>query len=160
MITLIRGIIQKFTSTPGKSQKFNATGRPDESFTDRTAFSQYGFASSLPEGAEAILLKTGQNVFLIASDDRRYRIALEEGEVGIYSMFGDNIVLKKDNTIEVNANRVVVNASLRAIVNAPSVELGDETIDPTDGCVTGKCACAAYGVPHPVVSAKVKATMA
>lgn len=159
MITLIRGIIQKFTSTPGKSQKFNATGRPDESFTDRTAFGQYGFASSLPEGAEAILLKTGQNVFLIASDDRRYRIALEEGEVGIYSMFGDNIVLKKDNTIEVNSTRVVVNASLRAIVKTPSVELGDETMDPTDGVVTIKCQCTYSGGVHPVGSAKVKAKM-
>jgi hypothetical protein len=46
MITLIRGIIQKFTSSAGKSQKFSATGRPDESFTDREAFGQYGFASA------------------------------------------------------------------------------------------------------------------
>lgn len=45
----------------------------------------------------------------------------------------------------------------RVIVNGMSVELGGETIDPTDGVVTGKCACMAYGMPHSIVSPIVKA---
>ena len=65
---------------------------------------------------------------------------------------GQSINIKKNNSIEINAN-------VNVIVNALSVELGGPTVDPTDGCVTGKCSCAAYGVPHPMVSPKVKATM-
>lgn len=145
MITLIRGIITKFSSKTGKTQSFSATGRSRESFEDRTAIQQFGFVSGLPEGTEAILLKQGQNVYLIASDNSKYRIAIEEGESAIYNQWGDCVVLGQ--------GRIIAKSSM-------SVELGDETIDPTDGCVTGKCACAAYGVPHPVVSAKVKATMA
>jgi len=154
MITLIRGIISKFTATVGKPLRFSATGRSGESFDDRTAHQQFGFASGLPVGSEAILLKAGQNVYLIASDNSQYRIAIEDGETAIYNKNGDHVILKS-NQIEVNAP----SALSRVIVNAASVELGGETMDPTDGCVTGKCACAAYGVPHPVVSPKVKAKM-
>lgn len=143
-ISLIIGLITKFKSTAGKPQTFSASGRSRESFDDRAAFQQFGFASGLPEGTEAILLKQGQNVYLIASDNSQYRIAIEEGESAIYNQWGDCVVLKR--------GRIIAKSSM-------SVELGGETVDPTDGCVTGKCACAAYGVPHPVVSAKVKATM-
>jgi phage gp45-like len=153
MISIIRGIITRFTNTANRSQKFDATGRSDESFTDREAFGSYGLAASLPPGADAVLLKSGQNVYLIASDDRRYRIAINEGEVALYTMFGDSIELKNDHSITINATGV----GSRVIVNADSVELGGSTADPTDGCVTGKCSCAAYPVPHSIVSQKVKA---
>ena len=152
MITLIRGIITSFAVKAGKLAMFSASGRTGETFTDRVAFQHFGFASGLPKGTEAILLKTGQNVYLVASDSRKYRLSIEAGECQIYNENGDNIHLKKDHTIEVNA----VGLTSKVVVNAGSVELGGPTKDPTDGVVTGKCNCV-YGAPHPVISSVVKA---
>ena len=156
MISFIRGIITNFTSRAGKLATFSASGRTGESFTDRVAMQQFGFASSLPKGSEAVLLKTGQNVYLIASDNRKFRIALQQGETAIYNNQGDSIHLKKNHTIEVNAT----GPTSKVIVNSMSVELGGPTVDPTDGVVTGKCPCCVYGNPHTVVSPIVKAKFA
>lgn len=154
MITFIRGCILNFASRAGKLATFSASGRTGESFTDRVAMQQFGFASSLPKGSEALMLKTGQNVYLIASDNRKFRIALQQGETAIYNDQGDSILLKTPHTIEVNAT----GPTSKVIVNSMSVELGGATVDPTDGVVTGKCSCCVYGNPHTVVSPIVKAT--
>lgn len=150
-ISLIRGKVKNFSAN---SMRYEASGRPGEMFKNRRAMQHFGFVSSVPEGADALILKQGENVWLIASDDSRYRIDVGDGETAIYNESGDCVHLMK-NRIEVNAAGV----GSRVIVNAQSVELGGETMDPTDGVVTGKCSCV-YGVPHPVVSPIVKAKFA
>jgi len=65
-------------------------------------------------------------------------------------------------TIKQNGNVITGNTQSKVqgshcITNAASVELGGETSDPTDGVVTGKCACMAFGSPHAIVSPVVKA---
>jgi phage gp45-like len=152
MISLIRSIISKFSSPAGKIARFSASGRTGETFTDREALQQFGFASGVPKGAEAILLKSGWNIYMIASDDRQYRPSVGDGEVCIYSKYGDTITIKKDHEIEIKAG-----PAGKVIVNANSVQLGGSTIDPTDGVVTGKCTCAYTGAAHPIVSQTVKA---
>ncbi|HON09710.1 MAG TPA: phage baseplate assembly protein [Chitinispirillaceae bacterium] len=156
MISLIRGIVTKFTSRAGKLATFSATGRTEESFKDRVAMQQFGFASALPKGTEALLLKKGQNVYLIASENRKFRIALEEGEAAIYNDKGDNIVLKKKHTIEVNT----IGPASKVIVNSISVELGGASVNPQEGVLTGLCPCLAYGSLHVPYSTRVKAKMA
>lgn len=68
--------------------------------------------------------------------------------------YGDQYInIKKDKSIEIKA-------TLRVIIDSPSVELGGKTIDPTDGVVTSKCSCMLFSsVPHAVSSMTVKAKL-
>lgn len=86
-----------------------------ESRADVERFQQYGFTSVPEPGAEAVMLAVGgsrSHMVAIAVDDRRYRKrGLKEGEVCLYSKFGDYVLLKDDGTIEVKAsNKVLVDA--------------------------------------------------
>jgi len=101
-------------------------------------FQQYGFSSVPLPGAEAILLAVGgQPGFLVAVavDDKKSRpTGGLPGEVALYSKFGHRILLKADGTIELKA--------------APGA--------PVSGLVTGLCACAFTGGPHPQSSLTIK----
>jgi len=137
---MIRGIIQGVIE--GVIKRFTASGRPGETITNREYFQHYGFTSRPLEGAEAIIIKEGNHIVMIASDDRRYRIALEEGEVALYTDEGDKIHLKRDRTIEiVSGNKLVatvdnevdittkmavVTASTSCQVNSPVINLGGD----------------------------------
>jgi phage gp45-like len=88
---------------------------------------------------------------MIASDDRRYRITLEPGEVALVSDQGDKIHIKQGHTIEIFTENGTVK------VNAGTVILGGNTALPTAGIVTGECVCAYTGAPHADYSSKVKA---
>jgi len=85
---------------------------------------------------------------MIATDDRRYRVALENGEVAIYTHEGSKIHLKNDGVIEINAAHEVT-------VNAQSVNLANKQT--AFGVVTQNCICAYTGGPHPDASQRVKA---
>ncbi|MDH3975620.1 MAG: phage baseplate assembly protein [Deltaproteobacteria bacterium] len=112
---LIRSIITAVTE--GKIKLFSGAGRVGESFSDREYFQHYGFTSRPLEGAEAILIKDGNVIQVIASDDRRYRLAVEDGEVAIYSDEGDKVHLKRENKIEIKSGGTV-------IIDAPNINLG------------------------------------
>jgi hypothetical protein len=59
-------------------------------------------------GAEIIIIREGNHILAIASDDRRYRLAVEEGEVALYTDEGDKIHLKRDKKIEiVSGNKLI-----------------------------------------------------
>ena len=128
---MIRGIV--IAITEGLIKLFSASGRTDESFEQREYFQHYGLTSRPLEGAEIIILKEGNNIIAIASDDRRYRIALEDGEVAIYTDEGDKIHLKRGQIIdivggeEVNVTTKVakITASASCTVDSPSILLGD-----------------------------------
>ena len=113
---MIRGIIQSVIE--GVIKRFTAAGRPDETFTNREYFQHYGFTSRPLAGAEAIIIKEGNNIIMVASDDRRYRIALENGEVALYTDEGDKIHLKRDGQIEITATAKVTITAPECIVNA------------------------------------------
>lgn len=176
MISLIKVIINTFTSKAGKSQKWSGTGRIGEPFEDCESLQQYGLASHPPSGSEGISLKAGNTVYLIASDNRRYRIDTKPGEVAIYTDEGDSIHLKRGHEIEVNAKgessaKISINAKGlngnveinaegidgKCVVNAANVYLGSEML--ADGVVTGMCSCSITGAPHPIKSLHVKAIM-
>jgi phage gp45-like len=103
---MIRGIVNSVIE--GLIKLFSASGRSGETFTGREYFQHYGFTSRPMEGAEIIIIKEGNHYLAIASDDRRYRLAVEEGEVALYTDEGDKIHLKRDKTIEiVSGNKLI-----------------------------------------------------
>ena len=103
---MIRGIV--ISVWEGFIKLFSATGRTDESFDQREYFQHYGYTSRPLPGAEIIIIREGNHIIAIGSDDRRYRLAVEEGEVALYTDEGDKIHLKRDKTIEiVSGNKLI-----------------------------------------------------
>lgn len=113
----------------GKIQFVDATGLGSE-FTKKELFQQYGFASRPLPGAEGILLFIGgaDNAVVIATEDRRYRLTLEDGETAIYTDEGDKVHLKRNKEIHIKSgNKVTVEAANEVNVIAPVVNLGTAT---------------------------------
>lgn len=124
MITMIRSILSSVSE--GVVKRFSGAGRSGETFTDRECFQHYGFTSRALAGAEGILLKQGNQIMLIASDDRRYRIKVEHGEVALYSDEGDYVHLKRGNLVEVKTSTLEVIADTKVILDTPLVEITGE----------------------------------
>jgi len=130
MRRMIRGIIDSIVE--GAIKRVSMKGIAGESISSREAFQHYGFTSRALAGAEGILVRDGNHLVLIAEDDRRYRIALAEGEVALYTDEGDKIHLKRGRVIEiVGGEQVTVatkvleaTASLSATVISPEINLG------------------------------------
>lgn len=120
MITFIRSILSAVTE--GAIKRFAGSGRPSESFADREYIQHYGYTSRPLAGAEGILLKQGNNIVLIASDDRRYRVTLENGEVAIYTDEGDYIHMKRGRLVEVATRELKIMASEKVSMLTPLVE--------------------------------------
>ena len=146
---MIRGIIQSVVE--GVIKRFSAAGRADETITNREYFQHYGFTSRPLAGAEAILIQEDNHIVMIASDDRRYRLGIEAGEVCLYTDEGDHIRMKRNKEIYVksgnkltaevdnevaittktaviNAVDATVNASASALIKAPAVTIQADSI--------------------------------
>ncbi|MDH5525225.1 MAG: phage baseplate assembly protein [Desulfobulbaceae bacterium] len=138
MRKMIRGIID--TVVEGAIKRISIKGFSGESIDDREYFQHYGYTSRPLNGAECIVIREGNHLVVIASDDRRYRIALEEGEVALYTDEGDKVHLKRGkeiliqsgnkvtveaaNEISGTAPVVTVNAATSCTVNSPAINLG------------------------------------
>jgi phage gp45-like len=165
-LSIIRGLIKKMSAKAKRILRFSADGRIGEEFSEREAFQHYGFSSCPPEGAECLIVRNGQNTYMIASDDRRYRIALKDGEVAIYDNNNSIIHLQSDGKvlieskteIMIKSDKVTVNAE-KATVNSGDIYLGLNTAAPTAGGVLiappNPVACP-YGIPHGTASQTVK----
>ncbi len=137
MVKMVRGIITEVTE--GEIKRFSGTGRPGETFMDRELFQHYGLTSRPKADAEIIALKQGNVVVAIASDDRRYRIKLQEGEVCIYTDEGDFVHFKRGKEIHISTgNKLLIDATNEVEINAPEINLngdvnivGDVTLDGT-----------------------------
>ncbi len=105
MVTIVRSIISSVFE--GAIKRFSGSGRKGEQFNSREYFQHYGFTSSPHAGAEGIVCVQGNIIHLLATDDRRYRIALEEGEVALYTDEGDKIHFKRGNIIHVSTSGTV-----------------------------------------------------
>jgi len=114
-MNLVRTII---TSTKEAAIKlFSGTGRYGETFVNRQLMQQYGFTSRPLDGAEGLTLVQGDTIITIATDDKRYRIAIEEGEVAIYTAEGDYIHFKKGNELEImTPGKLTATAGKEAII--------------------------------------------
>ena len=70
---------------------------------DKTFIAQhYGFSSRPLKGADLYGVCPGnrQALVIVATDDKRYRMKLENGEVGLYTDEGDSIHFKRGNKLE------------------------------------------------------------
>jgi len=101
---MIRAIITSIAE--GVIKRLNGTS-PAGTLQNREAFQHYGFTSRAKDGAEAIVLRDGNIFISIAEDDRRYRLAIEEGEVALYSDEGDSVRLKRGRIMELTAGTKV-----------------------------------------------------
>lgn len=137
---MIRGIVKAVTE--GLIKLFSASCRVGETIDNREYFQHYGFTSRPLAGAELVIINEGNHYIAIASDDRNYRIAVENGEVALYTDEGDKVHLKRDKTIEiVSGNKLIatvenevdittktakVVASVLCEVESPSILLGSQ----------------------------------
>ncbi|MFH1028479.1 MAG: phage baseplate assembly protein [Pseudomonadota bacterium] len=133
---MIRGRISQVIE--GVIKRFSAAGRSMETITSREYFQHYGYTSRPLAGSEGIIIREGNHIVMIASDDRRYRVSLDDGEVALYDDQGQKVHLKRNNEIhvvclgkltadvtndvEINTARAAVNASESCIVTSPLVK--------------------------------------
>ena len=124
---MIRGIV--ISVLEGLIKRFSANGRSGETLSDREYFQHYGFTSRPHGGAEGIIIKEGNHIVMVASDDRRYRIAIEEGEVALYTDEGDKAHFQRGRIYTivageqfiVNTSVAQIDASTSATVTSPAV---------------------------------------
>ena len=131
--TLIRSVRE------GAVKLFAATGRPGETLAEREYFQHYGFTSRPLPGAEGAALIRGNHVIMVATEDRRYRIAVESGEVALYTDEGDFVHFKRGREIRIEGGNkialntggtVAVEAGGSVTVTAPTVTItGDVRIE-------------------------------
>ncbi len=108
IISVAEGVIKRFSASSVHG-----------ALESRELFQHYGFTSRPKAGAEAIILRDGNIFISVAEDDRRYRLAVAEGEVALYSDEGDSIHFKRGRVIEISGGTKVK-------LTAPTVEvIGD-----------------------------------
>ena len=131
MITLVRSILASVAE--GAVKRFSGSGRTGEAFAGREYFQHYGFTSRPRAGAEGLVLVQGGTVFLVATDDRRYRLSLEDGEVALYTDEGDMIHLKRGGEILVSSQgKVAIEAATEVAIDSAEVAItatGEVTIE-------------------------------
>lgn len=120
----------------GKLIGVDMQGLSGESVTGEL-FQHYGFSSAPLPGAEYLVIPVGGNskhAIVVASEDGRYRIGLQDGEVSIYTDEGDYVHLKRGRVIEIVTDTLVVKAGLKVRFETPIVEItGDQHVDGSIG---------------------------
>lgn len=109
---------------------------------------QYGFTSHPLPGAQVVFICVGGNrdhPLAISVDDPRHRLSgLEEGEVALYTDEGDTIILRRNRTIEITTETLLVKASEKVRMETPTLEVTGEIKDICDG--GGKTMSAMRGI--------------
>lgn len=132
MLMVGRAVVE-LVKDGSKLQGLQVSLLSDELRDDAERFQQYGFTSHPHPGAEAIALSVAGNrdhLVVIAVDDRRYRLmALQQGEVALYTDEGDSIVLKRGRVIEVTAATKVRLVTPLTEITGDLHVLGSVTVD-------------------------------
>jgi phage baseplate assembly protein V len=124
MLGFVKTIIE------GAIKRFSADGHTDETIDDREYYQHYGLTSRPLPGAEVVIINEGNNYVAIASDDRRYRIGIEEGEVCIYTDEGDHVRFKRGKEIYVKSGgKITIEVENEVTITCPSIKMdGDITL--------------------------------
>lgn len=88
-------------------------------------FQHYGFTSAPLAGAEYIALPVGGNskhTVVVASEDGRYRLQLQDGEVALYTDEGDHVHLQRGRVMEVVTETLLVKAGTKVRFETPLIE--------------------------------------
>lgn len=94
---IVYGVLKAISD--GAVRLFSGSGRTRETFSLREFVQHYGFASSPQAGAELVILVEGNVITAIGSDDRRYRLALVNGEVALYDDLGQVVHLTRSGIV-------------------------------------------------------------
>lgn len=89
-------------------------------------FQHYGFTSAPLAGAELIAIPVGGNskhTVVVASEDGRYRLQVQDGEVALYSDEGDHVHLRRGRVVEVVTDTLLVKAGTKVRFETPLVEV-------------------------------------
>lgn len=96
-------------------------------------FQNYGFSSAPLPGAEYLVVPVGGNskhAVVVASEDGRYRLTLQDGEVSLYTDEGDYVHMKRGRVIEVVTDDLVFKVKNKVRFETPLVEMtGDQHVD-------------------------------
>lgn len=140
---MIRGIV--ISVLEGVIKRFSANGRSDETISDREYFQHYGYTSRPKPGAEIIIIREGGHFVAVASDDRRYRISMEEGECSLYDDLGQKVHLTRAGIqvtsplkATVTAPHVCIVASSQVTITSPLVQISDNVTIGGTLAVTGE----------------------
>lgn len=96
-----RGVVQLSDDSKGL-QLVQITMLEGELRDDVERFQNYGFTSRPHAGAEAAfacVAGSRDHVIVIAVDDRRYRLAIEEGEAALYDDLGQKVHLTRTGMV-------------------------------------------------------------
>lgn len=119
-------------STQGKLIGVQMQGLAGETVAGEL-FQHYGFTSSPLAGAEYICIPVGgnsQHAVVVASEDGRYRLTLNNGEVALYTDEGDKVHLKRGRVIEMETDTLIVKATTKVSFQTPLLETsGTVTIE-------------------------------
>ena len=137
---LIRGILSAVAESAAiKLAAF--AGLVGESFSKREYFQHYGFTSHPVSGAEMVAVKDGNVVIVVASDDRRYRLQIADGEVALYDNQGQKIHLKQGKEIEISGcDKLTATVGTETTITCPLVTVSASTkveLDTPELHVTG-----------------------
>ena len=109
---MIRGILTR--AWEGVIKRFSASGMID--VENREYIQHYGLTSLPQPGAEMVYQVEGNLVIALGSDDRRFRISLEDGEVALYDDLEQKVYLTRDG--------IVIKSALQVTLEAPELNLG------------------------------------
>lgn len=150
---LISRVVLRRVDDTKKTQIVQLVALEGETRADIERVQNYGFTSVPLDGIEGVALFPGgfrEHGFVIATDDRRYRLTgLEAGEVAIYTDQGDKVVIERGGTIRVTA-------ATKVVVAAPLVELAGNTDAAVKG-TTFRSADAALSTALTTLTAAVNA---
>lgn len=100
---------------------------------DGEQFQHYGFSSAPLPGAEYIVIPVGGNSkhsVVVASEDGRYRLQLQDGEVSLYTDEGDYVHMKRGRMIEVVTDDLVFKVKNKVRFETPLLEItGSEYVE-------------------------------
>ena len=154
---MIRGIV--ISVLEGLIKRFNASGRAGETLSNREFFQHYGYTSRPKPGAEIIIINEGNHYLAIASDDRRYRLAVEEGEVALYTDEGDAVHMKRGNNIDVTCgNKLTANVTNEVDINTKIAKIVATTSSDITSPVATINAATSCTVTSPAVTVNGTAT--
>jgi phage baseplate assembly protein V len=140
-------IVISGVNSQGGVQAISGTGLAGEPLRDLEHFQQFGFTSAPPEGAMGVAVPMGgktSHSIVVATEHMSLRlVALNPGEVAIYSSQGAKVVIKQGRIVEVdcddyivNCKRYTVNSDEKADFNTPTVTMSQQAM--VKGKLTGE----------------------
>lgn len=132
-----RGLVRVVDDAPG-NQELQLDLLADET-RDRVEHVQpYGFTAHPIPGAEAVAVcpaGSRDHVVVVVVGDRRYRLAgLAEGEVAVYDDLGKSITLKRDGSVVIDGQSLLI---INSAVNINGDVAVDGSMTLTGGIVAG-----------------------